>query len=75
MSQIEQIKSKLEQAQLAGFLYQHSPELLVLQAPLNDDTSMLNIFVQHQLITDQIRLPFGLGCRDHQLSVFYLRNT
>lgn len=68
MPQIEQIKSKLEQAQLAGFLYQHSPKLLVLQEPLNDDASMLNVFVQHELSADQIGLQFGLRCRDQQLS-------
>ena len=68
MPQIEQIKSKLEQAQLAGCLYQHSPELLVLQEPLNDDASMLNVFVQHELSADQIGLQFGLRCRDQQLS-------
>lgn len=27
--------------------------------------------MQHELSADQIRLPFGLGCRDHQLSVFF----
>ena len=67
MSQIEQTKSKLEKAQLAGFLYKHSPELLVLQEPLNDNASMLNIFVQHELSADQIGLQFGLGRRDQQL--------
>lgn len=28
---------------------------------------MLNIFVQHELSADQIRLQFGLGRRDQQL--------
>ncbi|WP_180050454.1 hypothetical protein [Acinetobacter sp. YH12211] len=68
MPHIEPIKSKLEQAKLAGFFYQHSPELLVFQEPLNDDGSMLNVFVQHELSADQIGLQFGLRCRDQQLS-------
>ncbi len=42
-------------------MYQHSPELLVLQEPLNDDASCLNIFVQHELSADQIGLQFGLA--------------
>ena len=49
-------------------MYKHSPELLVLQEPLNDDASMLNVFVQHELSADQIGLQFGLRCRDQQLS-------
>lgn len=55
MPQIEQIKSKLEQAQLAGFLFKHSPELLVLQAPLNDDTSMLKFLCS----MNSVQIKFG----------------
>ena len=68
MPHIEPIKSKLEQAKLAGFFYQHSPELLVFQEPLNDDGSMLNVFVQHELSADQIGLQFGLRCHADKLS-------
>lgn len=70
MPHIEPIKSKLEQAKLAGFFYQHSPELLIFQEPLNDDGSMLNVFVQHELSADQIGLQFGLRCHADKLSFF-----
>ena len=59
MSQIEQTKSKLEKAQLAGFLYKHSPELLVLQEPLNDDASMLKFLCSMNSV--QIKLGCNLA--------------
>ena len=57
---IETVKASLEEAQLAGSIYQHHSHLLVLQEPLNDDGSILNNFVQHELTADQIGLQFGL---------------
>lgn len=57
----DQIQQRLEDAQLAGYLYQHSPELLVLQEPLQEDGSTLNIFVQHEQTADQIGLQFGVN--------------
>ena len=62
---IETVKSRLEDAQLAGFIYQHNDHLLVLQEPLNDDGSVLNNFVQHELTADQIGLQFGLRLSDN----------
>ena len=62
---IDTVKSSLEQAQLAGYIYQHNNHLLVLQEPLNDDGSTLNNFVQHELTADQIGLQFGLRLSDN----------
>ncbi|NNG99328.1 hypothetical protein [Acinetobacter sp. ANC 5414] len=62
---IDIVKSSLEQAQLAGYIYQHNTHLLVLQEPLNDDGSTLNNFVQHELTADQIGLQFGLRLSDN----------
>ena len=56
----DHIQQRLENAQLAGYLYQHTPHLLVLQEPLQEDASPLNIFVQHEQSSDQIGLQFGL---------------
>ena len=57
---IETVKASLEDAQLAGYIYQHNSHVLVLQEALNDDGSVLNNFVQHELTADQIGLQFGL---------------
>ena len=62
---IESVKSSLEQAQLAGHIYQHNPYLLVLQEPWGEDGSILNNFVQHELTADQIGLQFGLRLSDN----------
>ncbi|TCB62329.1 hypothetical protein [Acinetobacter terrae] len=64
---IDTVKSSLEHAQLAGYIYQHNNHLLVLQEPLNDDGSMLNNFVQHELTADQIGLQFGLRLSDNHV--------
>lgn len=64
---IETLKPRLEYAQLAGFIYQHNDHLLALQEPLNDDGSILNNFVQHELTADQIGLQFGLRLLDNKL--------
>ena len=64
---LESIKSSLIDAQLAGHIYQHNTQLLVLQEPLNDDGSILNNFVQHELSADQIGLQFGLRLSDKHL--------
>ena len=45
---IEALKSSLEQAALAGYIYQHQQHMLVLQEALNDDGSALNNFIQHE---------------------------
>ena len=59
-----QIQQRLEDAQLAGYLYQHTPDLFVLQEPLEEDGSPLNVFVQHEQSADQIGLQFGLKISD-----------
>ena len=57
---LEILKSRLEQAKLAGFIYQHQQHILVLQEPYTEDGSPLNIYIQHELTADQIGLQFGL---------------
>lgn len=64
---LETIKSRLEQAQLAGFIYQHQQHMLVLQQPLNEDGSPLNFYLQHDMTADQIGLQFGLRLADNHL--------
>ncbi|OAL81336.1 hypothetical protein AY606_00895 [Acinetobacter sp. SFB] len=63
---IDMVKSNLEHAQLAGYIYQHNPHLLVLQEALNDDGSILNNYVQHEHTADQIGLQFGLRLLDNK---------
>ncbi|MGA9699951.1 MAG: hypothetical protein WBQ67_13650, partial [Acinetobacter sp.] len=62
---LKSVKSSLEQAQLAVHIYQHNEHFLILQEPLNDDGSILNDFVQHELTADQIGLQFGLRLSDN----------
>lgn len=57
---LDTLKFRLEQAELAGYIYQHQQHILVLQEPLSDDGSPLNIYLQHELTGDQIGLQFGL---------------
>ncbi len=54
------VKHRLEQAQLAGYIYQHQQHILVLQEPFSDDGKPLNIYLQHALTADQIGLQFAL---------------
>ncbi|CAB1210333.1 hypothetical protein [Acinetobacter bouvetii] len=62
---LESVKTRLEHAQLAGHFYQHNEQLLILQEALNDDGSILNNFVQHELSADQIGMQFGLRLSDN----------
>lgn len=57
---LDTLKSRLEQAKLAGFIYKHQQHILVLQEPYTEDGSPLNIYIQHELTTDQIGVQFGL---------------
>ncbi|MGG6831186.1 UNVERIFIED_CONTAM: hypothetical protein MX611_13730, partial [Staphylococcus haemolyticus] len=57
---LDTLKSRLEQAKLAGFIYQHQQHILVLQEPYTEDGSPLNIYIQHELTADQIGMQFGL---------------
>lgn len=63
----DHIQQRLEQAQLAGYLYPHQADLLVLQEPLQEDGSTLNVFVQHEQSADQIGLQFGVKILDQGL--------
>ncbi|WP_336755072.1 hypothetical protein [Acinetobacter sp. USHLN143] len=38
------VKTRLEQAQLASYIYQHQQNILVLQEPFSDDGKPLNIW-------------------------------
>lgn len=66
MYSVEQIKTHLEQAQIAGYIYQQQ-NILALQEPKNDDGSALNIFTQHELSSDQLGLQFGISVSDHHI--------
>lgn len=61
---IDALKSRLEQAKLAGFIYMHNRNMLTLQEALNEDGSALDNFAQHELTADQIGLQFGLRLSD-----------
>lgn len=63
---LESLKNQLEQAMLAGYIYQHQQHMLVLQEALTEDGSALNNFVQHEHTTDQIGMQFGLRLSDNQ---------
>lgn len=58
------VKTRLEQAQLASYIYQHQQNILVLQEPFSDDGKPLNIYLQHELTADQIGLQFGLRLQE-----------
>lgn len=62
----QEIQQCLEQAKLAGHIYQQD-RILVLQEPFTDDGSALNIFVQHDLTADQLGVQFGLNVLDEQI--------
>ncbi|RKG32834.1 hypothetical protein [Acinetobacter tianfuensis] len=57
---IETLKARLEQARLAGYIYQHQQHMLILQEPAAENGSALNNFVQHEHSSDQLGLQFGL---------------
>lgn len=59
MYNFQQSKSRLENSKLAGNIYQQE-NILVLQAPYQDDGSALNVFAQQELSSEQIGLQFGL---------------
>lgn len=63
---LETLKNRLEQAPLAGYIYQHEQHMLILQEPFADDGSPLNVYVQHELTADQIGLQFGIRLKDGQ---------
>lgn len=58
------LKTRLEQAELAGYIYQHQQHILVLQEPFSEDGKPLNIYLQHELTADQIGLQFGLRLQE-----------
>ena len=63
---LDTVKSRLEQTQLAGYIYQHQQHMLVLQEPYTEEGSPLNIYIQHDLTADQIGLQFGLRQQNGQ---------
>ena len=63
---LEEIQKTLDQAQLAGHIYQQD-QLLVLQEPFTQQGEALNIFVQHDLTADQLGMQFGIKVLDDQI--------
>lgn len=63
---LENLKQCLEQAGLAGYIYQHQHNILVLQEAFNEDGSALNNFVQHEHTGDQLGIQFGLRLSDNK---------
>ncbi|WOE32694.1 MULTISPECIES: hypothetical protein [unclassified Acinetobacter] len=63
---LETLKQYLEQAHLAGFIYQHQQHMLILQEPLDEQGHRLNNFIQHEHSTDQLGLQFGLRLLQQQ---------
>lgn len=65
---LDQIQQKLSAQQLAGHIYCHqSDQILVLQEPFTPDGEALNIFVQHEHTADQIGLQFAVQLVDQQI--------
>ncbi len=64
---VDDLQTRLEQAQLAHYIYNHEQQILVLQDPLTDQGKILNIFVQHELSSDQLGLQFALQLTDQGL--------
>lgn len=62
----DEIIAQLEQAQLASHFYQQD-NLIILQAPYQDDGSALNILAQHELTSEQIGLQFGLKVSESKI--------
>jgi len=62
---LETLKTRLEQANLAGYIYQHQQHMLILQGPFSDDGNTLNVYIQHELTADQIGLQFGVRLQDN----------
>ena len=62
----EQIQQHLEQAQLAGHIYQQD-QILVLQEPFSESGEALNIFVQHEQSADQLGMQFAIQVLDDQI--------
>lgn len=69
---IAAIKSKLDAAQLAGFIYQHNNHMLMLQEALNEAGSIFPSFVQHEHSTDQIGMQFGLRLSQYDCKILKL---
>ena len=67
MFDLKTLQLHIEQAQLAGHLYEHQ-QILVLQEPLNPDGSTFNMFIQHDQTADQLGLQFAIELYDQQLN-------
>lgn len=63
----DHIQHRIQQTHLAGDLYQHNDHLYILQEPLQENGTPLNIFVQHEQTADQIGLQFGLKICDQNI--------
>lgn len=68
MFDLHNIKSKLQQQQLARHIHQYQ-NTLVLQEPSLEDGIPLNVFAQHEFSDDQVGLQFGLQMTENQLNM------
>ncbi|QOW46760.1 MULTISPECIES: hypothetical protein [Acinetobacter] len=66
MFDLLQIQQQLERAQLAGHIYRQD-NILVLQAPYQDDGSALNVFAQHEHSGEQIGLQFAIQINEQHI--------
>lgn len=64
---LETLKQRIEAALLAGYIYQHNQNILVLQEALAEDGSAYQNFIQHELSADQIGLQFGLRLSNNNI--------
>lgn len=64
---LETLKQRIEAALLAGYIYQHNQNILVLQETLSEDGTAYQNFIQHELSADQIGLQFGLRLSNNNI--------
>lgn len=64
---LETLKQRIEAALLAGYIYQHNQNVLVLQEAFSEDGSAYQNFIQHEFTADQIGLQFGLRLSNNNI--------
>lgn len=65
---VQQTKTQLEAAHVAGFIYQQD-NLLVLQEPLTLEQKDQNVFIQHDETADQLGIQFGIKVLDERIEL------
>ena len=64
---LETLKQRIAAGLLAGYIYQHQQNLLVLQEALNEDGAPYHNFIQHEVTADQMGLQFGLRLSNNNI--------